>query len=119
MPRAVEIENIEEMRLERGIDDVELRQEIRGLDVGDQVRITLLTDWPLRSAETLRVRITRICGSRFHGTLSSWPVSPGLSALRADSALVFHACHIHSVLKRQVSPGGERTSCRAARPSGG
>ena len=38
----VRIENIEEMRLHEGIDDTELRKEIRALKVGDFVKLTLL-----------------------------------------------------------------------------
>src|SRR5436309_2910036 len=42
MRNSVEIENIEAMRLLEGIDDVELREGIRGLAVGDLVKLTLL-----------------------------------------------------------------------------
>src|SRR5207248_1333804 len=38
MRTTIEIENIEEMRRQEGIDDVELRGEIRGLKVGDFVK---------------------------------------------------------------------------------
>src|SRR5258708_6931518 len=40
MRHHIELENIEDMRREAGIDDVELREEIRGLRVGDSVRLT-------------------------------------------------------------------------------
>src|SRR5439155_13109464 len=44
MGKRVEIENIEERRREVGIDDVVLREDIRGLAIGDLVKLTLLTD---------------------------------------------------------------------------
>src|SRR5437764_1036180 len=43
MRHRVKIEDIEEMRQRQGIDDAELREAIRGLEVGDLVRLTLLT----------------------------------------------------------------------------
>ena len=46
MRNLVPIENIEEMRLREGIDDTELRKEIRRLKVGDFVRLTMLTRAP-------------------------------------------------------------------------
>jgi hypothetical protein len=56
MRKVVEIEDIEQRRRRAGIDDVELRSEIRGLRVGDVVRVTFLTG--TTSFETLSVRIT-------------------------------------------------------------
>ena len=41
MRHTIVIENIEEMRRREGIDDVELREAIRGLRVGDFVRLRL------------------------------------------------------------------------------
>ena len=43
MNKAVGIEDIEEMRRIVGIDDVEFREAIRGLRIGDLVKITLPT----------------------------------------------------------------------------
>src|SRR4051794_12299675 len=73
----VEIENIEEMRRREGIEDVELREEIRGLRVGDIVKLTFLTG--SHSFETLLVRITSIRGAAFRGKLANGPTSAGLS----------------------------------------
>jgi len=102
MRKSVEIENIEEMRRRQGIDDVELREEIRGLQVGDFVHLTLLTSGMKSFAgETLVVRITRISGSAFRGKLANRPVSTGLSNLRIGSPIAFTTAHIHSLLKRQ------------------
>jgi hypothetical protein len=42
MRNPVEIENIEEMRRQEGVEDSELREEIRGLLVGHCVKLTLL-----------------------------------------------------------------------------
>jgi hypothetical protein len=41
MQTSIEIEDIEEMRRAAGIDDVELRRDIRGLRAGDNVKLTL------------------------------------------------------------------------------
>ena len=66
----LELENIEEMRRRRGITDDKLRDEIRGLAVGDQVRLTLATGAETFSGKTLLVRITTIKGQKFHGELT-------------------------------------------------
>lgn len=99
MRNPVAIENIEEMRRQAGIDDVELREEIRGLHVGDTVKVTLLTGAPSPAGETLLVRITRIRGYAFRGRLASKPASSGLSHLQVGSPVAFTAAHIHSILK--------------------
>ena len=96
MKKAVEIEDIEEMRRLAGIDDVELRAEIRGLCTGDVVRLTLVT---AAARETVRVRITGARGPEFLGRLADSPTSPGLAALRAGTRVTFRAAHIHSVEK--------------------
>jgi hypothetical protein len=94
---AVEIEDIEQRRLRAGIDDVELRSEIRRLRVGDVVYLTFLTG--PTSSEMLPVRITSIRGAAFRGKLADSPASPALSQLRAGSPLAFTTTHIHSLLK--------------------
>ena len=63
MRARVEIENIEEMRCRQGIDDVELREAIRGLRVGDVVRLTFLAGAGSSAGETLSVRVTSIRGN--------------------------------------------------------
>ncbi len=97
MPKAVEIENIEEMRRLVGIDDAELRVEIRGLKVGDFVKLTFLIG--TSSFETLLVRITSIRGSAFRGKLAEKPTATNLRKLGAE-AVVFTTAHIHSLHKR-------------------
>jgi hypothetical protein len=99
MPGHVPIEDIEEKRLRNGIDDVELREQIRGLRVGDFVKLTFLAG--ASSGETLAVRITEIRGSAFRGTLAESPAAAGLSGLRAGTAVAFTAAHIHSLTRRR------------------
>jgi hypothetical protein len=101
MRQLVEIENIEALRRRQGIEDVELREEIRGLRAGDCVRLTLLSGPGSATGETLLVRITRIRGSTFRGELARRPTSSGLSRLRVGAPLAFAADHIHSIPKGQ------------------
>jgi hypothetical protein len=101
MPDAVEIENIDEMRRRVGVDDVELRDEIRGLRAGDLVKITLLSGTKPPASETLPVRITSVSGSSFRGELAKRPAAAGLSGVRAGSPVAFTAAHIHSIVKRR------------------
>ena len=56
----VRIEDIERLRQEAGIDDVELREGVRRLRVGDHVRVTLLAAGKPGTKETVVVRITRV-----------------------------------------------------------
>jgi hypothetical protein len=91
------IENIEEMRQREGIDDVELREAIRGLCVGDCVWLTFLTDGQPFSGEMIRIAITRIRGRKFQGKLTRGPTSPRLSHLRRGDLVSFTADHIHSL----------------------
>ena len=97
MSTSVEIENIEEMRRREGIDDVELREGIRGLRVGDFARLTLRAG--AKAAETVVVRITGICGSAYQGRLARQPTSAGLAHLRVGAPVAFAADHIHSLPK--------------------
>jgi hypothetical protein len=99
MNKAVEIEDIEEMRRRVGIDDVELREAIRALRAGDFVRLTLVTAATPPARETVLVRITGARGPEFLGRLADGPTSPGLAGLRAGARLAFRAAHIHSVAK--------------------
>jgi hypothetical protein len=101
----VEIEDIEKMRLSEGIEDVELRNEIRGLRVGDFVRLTLMTGTEPVTAETLLVRITRISGRAFRGKLADTPACTALAQVPARASVRFTATHIHSIPKRQARNG--------------
>jgi hypothetical protein len=101
MRDSIVVEDIQGMRLREGIDDAELREEIRGLAIGDFVKLTLLTRTDSFAGETLLVRITRIRGSRFCGVLAEGPTCRGLSKLRVGSPVQFTTARIHSVPKRQ------------------
>jgi hypothetical protein len=101
MRNPVTIENIEEMRRREGIDDVELREEIRELRVGDVVKLTFFTGTKPGAGETLPVRITRIQGSAFRGKLANAPGSIGRLQLRVGSPVAFTRAHIHSISKRR------------------
>jgi hypothetical protein len=97
MGARVEIQNIEDMRRQEGIEDVELRVAIRALRVGDLVKLTLLTETAGSAGETLVVRITSIRAGAFRGKLASTPTSAGLAGLRVGRALAFTGSHIHSL----------------------
>jgi hypothetical protein len=99
MSKRVEFENIEEMRRQAGIEDVELRESIRALRVGDYVRLTPLTGGHSSPGHTLLARITRIENGGFRGKLAGRAASPLRRGLRVGSAVAFTAAHIHSVVK--------------------
>ena len=95
---ALEIQDIEEMRRREGIDDAELRLGIRGLKVGDFVKVSLLTG--VDSFETRQVRITSIRGSTFRGKLANQSAGARRRKPRDGTALAFTTAHIHSILKK-------------------
>ena len=96
----MEIEDIQQLRWKQGIEDLELRAEISGLQVGDSVNLTFRADKESFAGETLLVRITSIKGCAFRGKLAAKPVLIGLSNLRVGSLVRFTATHIHSIAKR-------------------
>jgi hypothetical protein len=106
MDKHVEIEDIEAMRRRVGIDDVELREALRGLRIGDHVKLTFLTGKAPSAGETLLVQITRIRGGAFRGKLVERPASVGLSGVRLRSEITFTTAHIHSL------PEGRLTHAR-------
>jgi hypothetical protein len=113
-----DIENIEAMRRRQGIDDVELREEVRALTVGDVVKLTFLYAGRESAGETLLVRITRKRGTTFRGKVLNRPVSGALGNLRVGVVVAFAADHIHSVLKGRAAPepkGSGNRSTVAAR----
>lgn len=101
MQNPIVVEDIDGMRRQQGIDDVELQEEIRELKTGDFVKLTLLTRMGPCAGETLLVRITWIQGDRFCGRLATRPTLTSLSKLRIGSPIRFTTAHIHSVAKRQ------------------
>ena len=96
----IAIENILEMRLQEGIEDVELRIAIRSLTIGDLVKLTFSAG--PKTFESLIVRITRIRGYAFRGKLANQPTSPGLAKLQIGSPVAFTTAHIHSIPKKQL-----------------
>ena len=113
MSDVVEIQDIEQMRQQEGIDDVELRGEVRQLRAGDYVRLTFLAG--PRQCETLAVRITSIRGKTFRGKLTSGPSSASLPGLHAGLLVVFGQTHIHSVMKRQAKKPEPAARLRTSR----
>jgi hypothetical protein len=97
MQTPVEIQDVEELRQRVGIDDVELRKQVRRLRVGDLVKLTFLAR--PGKAETLCVRITSVRRGRFGGDLVAGARTPQLSHLRGGSPVTFTRAHVHSVPK--------------------
>ena len=95
---AVRIEDIAQMRQREGIDDDDLRADIRRLAVGGLVRLTLRAAGQ-SAGETVTVRITSVNGPTFQGTLADVPTSKGLSDLPIGWPLTFTVSHIHSIPK--------------------
>lgn len=108
MRSRVVIEDIEAVRREQGINDDELREQLRGLRVGDLVRITLLCG-AAAGGETVPVRITRVRGSALRGELTRKPASSALSGLRAGSPVAFAAAQVHSLADRHPAAAPEAT----------
>ncbi len=106
MWHGVEIENIEEMRRQAGIDDIELREDIRQLQVGDCVKLTFMTDSDRLRSETLLVLITNINGDNYQGKLAETPKLLGTAKVQEGSVVKFKKDHIHSIAKR--SPRAEQ-----------
>ncbi|HEX4590491.1 MAG TPA: hypothetical protein VH120_11210 [Gemmataceae bacterium] len=104
MGHSVLIEDIAGMRRRQGIDDVDLRDDIRGLAVGDLVRLTLRTEQS-PAGETVVVRITEVGAAGFRGALAGKPASRQLAALGAGFAFAFTADHIHSLPASRAGRG--------------
>jgi hypothetical protein len=94
MTNTIEIEDIEEMRRQQGIDDIELRAGIRCLRVGDFVRLTFRAS--VKSCETVSVRITRI---RDRMTFRGKLVKRALK-MPVGTIVEFTMAHVHSIVKR-------------------
>ncbi len=109
------IEDIRKLRLQEGIEDAELRAEIRGLRVGDLVRLTFQAGTKPCASETLLVRISRITSPKYRGKLVTGPRSAVLSELAAGSSVSFTAAHIHSCLLNAARPRTARSAAGTAR----
>jgi len=101
MRHPIEIENIDELRLQEGIDDAELREDVHRLRVGDHVRLTFVSAGNPCARETLVVRITSLKGETVRGKLAGQPTRADLAMLRAGSPVIFTRDQIHSIVKRQ------------------
>lgn len=99
MQNTVEIENIEELRRREGIDDAELRLEIRELRVGDFVKLTAVSG--ATSFASFLVRVTSMRDSVFRGKVETKLSAAGLAKVALGSPLVFTAAHIHSVVRSE------------------
>jgi hypothetical protein len=115
MRSRIVIEDIEDIRHRQGINDTELREQVRSLRVGDLVCLTLLSG-AAAAGETVPVRITRVRGTAFSGELTRRPALSGLSALRAGSLVVFAAAHIHSLPRGRETDTPSPGAARARHP---
>lgn len=95
MSRSIQLENIEAMRHQAGIEDEELRAAITELRIGDHVRLTVLPDRAPAAPRTVVVRITSIRGPEFRGKMTDQRDSAELSRLQ----VAFTSAHIHSLAK--------------------
>jgi hypothetical protein len=102
MSQRVQFENIEEMRRSAGIDDVELHQAIRRLQVGDWVRLTLSSNGSF-PGEAVIVRITSIKGNVFRGKLAQGGRAVRRANVTAESLLTFTGDQIHSIPHRRAA----------------
>jgi len=103
MRQRIELENIEEMRREAGIDDVELHEAIRGLRAGDSVRLTARVGARAFPGVCLLIRITSIRGNLFRGRVDRKSSSTTLAEVKAGSLLTFTVDHIHSVVSKRTA----------------
>ena len=102
MSNRIRIEDIEGMRREAGIDDVDLRRAIGRLKTGDFVHLTFRAG--ISSPETLLVRVTMINSANYEGELAQTPTTVSLQTLRMGSPMSFAATHIHSLASGPPRP---------------
>jgi len=108
------IENIEDRRNQVGIDDVELREAIGRLAIGDVVLLTLITGPKTR--ESVFVEIDSIRRGAFRGKLAAG-LNPTALMKRIPSEIAFTTAHIHSIPKEEAV-GVTVSRSRRSRPSG-
>jgi hypothetical protein len=106
MSQRVEFENIEEMRSAAGIDDAELRDAVRNLQVGDLVKLTLRTSGGTFPGESVLVRITSIKGDVFRGKLAQSKRPVRRSGVNEGALLAFTRAQIHSIPAKRASGDG-------------
>jgi hypothetical protein len=113
----IEIQDVEQLRQRVGIDDVELREQVRRLRVGDVVRLTFLAG--PGKAETLAVRVTAIRRARLSGELVAGAKSPQLAGLSQGSPVTFTRAHVHSVQGPQAGMSCPRAPEAVTEPKAG
>jgi hypothetical protein len=96
------LENIERLRQDAGIDDVDLRKNVGHLSVGDIVHLTVLDTQQVRSGEVIDVRILEIRGPKFRGLVVGAPRSAAFSTELVNQPIAFTNEHIHSVLNHSA-----------------
>lgn len=99
MGNSIRIEDIEHMRRENGIYDVELREQIRSLQIGHCVKLTLLRDELPSEGKTVVVRITSVRDGRFCGKLAVPSQASRMPGLLPGRVVRFSAAQIHSVVR--------------------
>jgi hypothetical protein len=95
MSNRIRIEDIEGMRREAGIDDVDLHKAIARLRTGDHVHLTFRVG--NGTPETLLVRVTSINAANYEGELVQAPATASLQTMQVGSPMSFAATHIHSM----------------------
>lgn len=98
MSHLLKLENIEALREQVGIVDIELENEIRRLQVGDHVKVTFLTSNGSFQSNTVLVRITSVQNSSYRGKLLE-KIDVGKVALKRGTVVKFDHRHIHSITK--------------------
>lgn len=99
MRQTLQIENIDQLRLRQGIDDVELREKIGQLQVGDCVNLTFLKGAQQGASKTVPVQIVRIVKEKFEGKLLKSLGSLGPTDLKVGSMISFRRYHVHSITR--------------------
>lgn len=101
MPSHWRLENIQQLRIESGIEDVELQKSICNLAVGDIVNLTILNSKSSHSGEPIVVEVVAIQGFNYQGKVIRASNNESLSRELADQSIAFSKKHIHSVPSQQ------------------
>jgi hypothetical protein len=109
MRARVELENIEAMRIEAGIHDIGLREDVCGLRAGDVVKLSARARNRPPPGEPLLVRVTSVAGGVLRGRLTH---AASASQLAAGALLTFAPAHVHSVVSRGEAGGASGVSAR-------
>ena len=105
MQHLAENANSYALQCRHGVANVQLRDQIRKLQVGDTVKLTFLSGTLSFAGEMLLVRITSIEGPVLHGKLTRRPTFIGLAQLRVGACVTFATDHICSILDKSRANG--------------